>query len=162
MKRIFIALILVFCFTSSGIYASESSENFGAPVPPGGEKLISELSATVKLSYKELSFREIEDFYKNELKDKSDINWKGTGNISRIIHDWGNREWHKIKLEDRGSGRGVEITIIKDNWTWIIGTLVIRFVGVLIVLIILMIALYILGKLMSISVSKNKEAESES
>ncbi len=54
----------------------------------------------------------------------------------------------------------MEVTVVQDSWTWIIGTLVIRFIGVLIVLSILMIALYISGTIFKIALKKKNEAES--
>lgn len=52
---------------------------------------------------------------------------------------------------------------MKDNWTWIIGTLVLRYIGVFIVLIVLLFGMTISGAIISRSIkkidAKKQEAE---
>jgi Na+-transporting methylmalonyl-CoA/oxaloacetate decarboxylase gamma subunit len=43
---------------------------------------------------------------------------------------------------------------VKDNWTWIIGTLVLRFIGVFVVLLFLRVGMYISGTIISRTVKK--------
>jgi Na+-transporting methylmalonyl-CoA/oxaloacetate decarboxylase gamma subunit len=43
---------------------------------------------------------------------------------------------------------------MKDNWTWIIGTLILRFVGVFVVLLFLLIGMYVSGWIISRSIGK--------
>jgi len=153
-------VVLVCCCISSPVQASES---FEAPVAPDGEVVPSRESGTVTIQYTGTSIEQLKQFYQTELENEPDINWKESKDEKAIvIHDWGNRQWHKIQLHDRGSGQGVEVTIYKDSWTWIVGTLVIRFVGVAVVLIILMVALMISGKLMSAGLADKKKAEANS
>jgi len=157
MKKIIIKLILMFLILSAGAYAES---NFGAPVPGGGEVVASDDSSVVNILYKNLTLKEIEDFYKEKLDDKKNIKWTDADeNSNTVIYDWGNRNWHKIELADKGSQEGALVMIMEDNWTWIIGTLVIRFVGVFVVLLILMIALYVSGKIISKSMAKLQKAE---
>lgn len=150
MRNILILAASIF-LTASGLSAAES---FQAPVPAGGKLLTPADSGTVNLLYRDVALKEIISFYKEELKDKANINWKESGDKRGIvIHDWGNREWHKIEVVDDAKS-GVQITINRDSWTWIIGTLVIRFVGVFTVLVILMIALYVSGFIMTFEFAK--------
>jgi hypothetical protein len=151
MIRIVLILALSIFLAAPGLSAAES---FQAPVPDGGKLLTPEDSGTVNLLYREVTLKEIIGFYRDNLKDKENINWKETANLRGIvIHDWGNREWHKIEVaEDTESG--VQITINRDSWTWVLGTLVIRFVGVFTVLVILMITLYISGFIMTFEFRK--------
>ncbi len=44
--------------------------------------------------------------------------------------------------------------IMKDSWTWIIGTLVLRYIGVFIVLIVLLIGMTVSGAIISGFVEK--------
>ncbi len=127
-----------------------ASQAFNAPVPSGGKTVSSGSSATVNILYTEVSLKEITDFYKNTLTNETDIKWHTAKHRDKsIIYDWGNRDWHKIDIVDRGKDKGILVTIKKDSWTWIIGTLVIRFVGVFIVLIVLMVTLYVSGYIFS-------------
>jgi hypothetical protein len=43
---------------------------------------------------------------------------------------------------------------MKDNWTWIIGTLILRYIGVFVVLIVLLIGMSVSGAIISRSVGK--------
>jgi hypothetical protein len=151
MIRIVLILALSIFLAAPGLSAAES---FQAPVPDGGKLLTPEDSGTVNLLYREVTLKEIIGFYRDNLKDKENINWKETANLRGIvIHDWGNREWHKIEVTE-GTESGVQITINRDSWTWVLGTLVIRFVGVFTVLVILMITLYISGFIMTFEFRK--------
>lgn len=155
MKITILILTLSLLISSSVLYASE---HFNAPLPAGGKIFLSEKSNIVNLQYGNLSFKEITNFYKNEFQNKDDIDWNEFEKSERIlIYDWGNRKWHRINIVDKGHGKGILVTISKDSWTWIIGTLAIRFVGVFVVLIILMIALYISGSLISLSKAKTED-----
>ena len=58
------------------------------------------------------------------------------------IEDQGGSKWHAIKISKTG-GAKTTVTIVKDNWTWIMATLLIRFTGVFIVLLVLWIFLNI-------------------
>lgn len=152
MNKLSLFLVMTILIALPRLYASE---NFQAPIPAGGKLLPTDNSANVNYHYEELSLKEIKSFYKNEFKDEADINWNELKDRSRIIiYDWGNQKWHKINIIDKGHDKGLLITISKDSWTWIIGTLVIRFVGVFAVLVILMIALYISGSILSLGKEK--------
>jgi hypothetical protein len=155
MERIALILSLAIFLATTVLQASE---NFQAPVPSGGKLLSSEDPGTINLFYQDKSMKEIIKFYKDRFEGNESIDWKEPDASRRVvIHDWGSREWHRIEVMRRDANSGVQITIDRDSWTWIIGTLVIRFVGVFTVLVILMIALYISGRIMTISVTKKND-----
>ncbi len=61
--------------------------------------------------------------------------------------------WHSITIS-KGGKDGTDVVIVKDNWTWIIGTLVLRYIGVFMVLMILFIGMSVSGKIISKSVQR--------
>lgn len=129
---------------------SAASEIFDAPLPDGGELISAGKTGMVTVRYDNLSPAEIADFYNRHLTGMSDIKWNETeGSREVVIYDWGNRPWHRINVYSSGTGKETLLTIRKDSWTWIIGTLIIRFVGVFVVLFILMIALLVSGSIFS-------------
>ena len=122
--------------------------HLNVPIVPGGKEIVSPTPNTYSLEYTSTSLDEIIKFYKKELENQSEINWKEPlSGEKTVIHDWGNRKWHKITILKKEYS--VHIEIKKDSWTWILGTLVIRFIGVFIVLIVLMIVLQISGAVFS-------------
>jgi hypothetical protein len=71
------------------------------------------------------------------------------------IEDDSNRDWHSITI-DKEFKDGTKIVIMKDNWTWIIGTLILRYVGVFAVLLILLLGMTLSGKIISSRVEKSE------
>ena len=57
-------------------------------------------------------------------------------------------KWHSITIS-KDAKDGTHIAIVKDNWTWIIGTLVLRYIGVFVVLMVLFVGMTVSGKLIS-------------
>jgi hypothetical protein len=148
MNKTFLTFVLSIGITCTGLHALE---HFEAPLPAGGEKTGTEKSSTVNYAYEKMSLQDVAAFYKKEFSDNPDIKWYDDSKTENlVIFDWGNKKWHKITAVNNSSGTGVRITITRDSWTWILGTLIIRFTGVFIVLVILMIALYISGTLFSL------------
>lgn len=141
MKKRHILLIIAFVFICSTLNAQGNHY----PVPKDGTLITNNDSDDQVYLYKTITLADIEIFYKHEFKETNDVNWNKTAGINGfILDDWGNKNWHKITVIDKGK-EGIEITIQPDRWTWIIGTLIIRFIGVLIVLSALMIFIYISG-----------------
>jgi hypothetical protein len=131
----------IICVITKVIHAGQY---LNVPTVPGGKEVVSTVPNTYNLEYTDKSLEEIIAFYKKEFKGQPEINWKEpVPGKKTVINDWGNRKWHKITLLDKGSS--IHIEIKKDSWTWILGTLIIRFIGVFIVLIVLMIVLQITG-----------------
>lgn len=148
MKSAILFFAVAFCVIISG---SANAETFlGAPVVPGG-KTLNKTGARLELKT-DLSHDELVAFYKEALKDFKDIKfrqWKD----STYIEDDGNRPWHSITIS-KTNNRGESVLIIKDNWTWIIGTLVLRYIGVFVVLMILLLGMSLSGKIISSTVKR--------
>ena len=150
MKKMIIALMafsFVFC-------ASAFAEDFlGAPVPEGKESLRnkSRLEMTSHLSHDAII-----KFYKEALKDYEDIKYRNWAD-STYIEDDGRQKWHSITISKDQTP--TSILIVKDNWTWIIGTLVLRYIAVFVVLMILLVAMSVSGKIISSSVKKAEQAK---
>lgn len=150
MKRFLIlTLSLFFVFPA----LSRAEDFLGAPLIPGGKilkKTEHRLAMEVKMSHDQAVA-----FYKNALKGQKDIKireWKE----ETYIEDDGNRAWHSISIP-KGEGSNITIAIKKDSWTWIISTLVIRYIGVFVVLMVIFISISISGKIVS-GVIKKAEA----
>jgi hypothetical protein len=94
-----------------------------------------------------MSHDEVVAFYKEALKELPDIKFREWKNAT-YIEDDGKLPWHSITVS-KGDNEGTTVVIMKDNWTWIIGTLTLRFIGVFVVLIILLVGMLISGKIIS-------------
>ncbi len=106
-----------------------------------------------------ISHDKILQFYKKFLKGKKDIKIREWKNAT-YIEDDGNRKWHSITIYRKSIQTGTLVIIKKDSWTWIIGTLILRFVGVFVVLMTLLIALSLSGKIIS-AIVKRMESKQE-
>ena len=151
MKRYFLLFQLLFLI----LPAYSSAEDFlGAPVVLQGTILD---KTDARLEFKApLSHDQVVSFYQEALKGLPDIKfreWKA----STYIEDDGSRSWHSITIS-KGDGQETTVVIMKDNWTWIIGTLVLRYIGVFAVLIVLFIGMSLSGAIISRFVGKTKEA----
>ena len=127
-----------------------ADEFLGAPVIAGG-KVITKTDCRLELKTG-LSHDEVFAFYKEAFKELKDIkfrDWKD----STYIEDDSNRNWHSITIS-KNDKDGAGVIIIKDNWTWIIGTLILRYIGVFMVIIILFVGMLISGKIVSGSIKK--------
>ena len=147
MKR-FLVPLFIFLLT---IPAPVCAEDFlGAPLVPGGETI---QKTDTRLEMKShLSHDEIVAFYRQALKEYKDIKFRDWKDAT-YIEDDGKLAWHSITIS-KETKDGANIVIVKDNWTWIIGTLVLRFIGVFVVLLFLMGGMYISGAIISRSVKK--------
>jgi hypothetical protein len=130
-----------------------------APVIPQG-KTIQKTDSRLELKTN-LSHGEVVAFYKESLKEYQDIKfreWKD----STYIEDDGKLPWHSVTIS-KGGEEGTTVVIVKDNWTWIIGTLILRYIGVFIVLLVLLFGMTISGAIISRSIkkidAKKQEAE---
>ncbi|MBW2610467.1 MAG: hypothetical protein JRC68_09015 [Deltaproteobacteria bacterium] len=146
MRRyIFILLGLLLLFPST----SKGESFLGAPVIPQAKTV--QQTDTRSESKTGLSHDDVVEFYREALKGYKDIKfreWKD----STYIEDDGGLDWHSITIS-----KGQEettITIVKDNWTWIIGTLILRYIGVFAVLLVLFLGMSISGIIISRSIEK--------
>lgn len=147
MKRYSILIIIMILIVPG---YSLAEDFLGAPVISQGEIL---KKTDVRLELKsDLSHDEVVAFYQDALKDFSDIKFRDWPDAT-YIEDDGNAQWHSITISKENKD-GTSIVIMKDNWTWIIGTLVLRYIGVFVVLIVLLIGMSISGAIISRSVGK--------
>jgi len=105
----------------------------GAPIMPEGREVAKE-SGRLSTEYG-MPYKQVLTWYKDALKDYPDARYRDWDE-EMYIEDQGGSKWHAIKISKTG-GAKTTVTIVKDNWTWIMATLFIRFAGVFIVLLIL-------------------------
>ena len=122
----------------------------GAPVIPEG-KTIEKTKARLTTKT-DRSHDEVLEFYREALKDFKDIKFREWKDAT-YIEDDSNRAWHSITISKEGQGE-TTVVIMKDSWTWIIGTLVLRYIGVFVVLLFLLLGMTLSGAIISRSVKK--------
>jgi hypothetical protein len=147
MKKILLPIFIFFLTIPAPLWAEDF---LGAPLIPEGETI---QKTDTRLEMKShLSHDEIIEFYRQALKKHKDIKFRDWKDAT-YIEDDGKLAWHSITISKQAKD-GANIVIVKDNWTWIIGTLVLRFIGVFVVLLFLMVGMYISGTIISRSVRK--------
>ena len=151
MKRFFLLLVVVMLFDPS---VAKGEDFLGAPLPPGG-KIVNQSDSRLEKRYP-LTYEEAIEFYRTALKDEADIKfWERAREVK--IEEYNVRPWHSITIEKADDG-GTRITIMKDSWTWILGTLSIRWLAVVGVLVALYIPLSIVGSI-SARIALKRRAE---
>jgi hypothetical protein len=138
MKTLILAMVLFFSLCPGLLWADDF---LGAPLPPGG-KIISQTESRLEKTY-DMPYEEILAFYTKALKGEEDIKFRDRSG-GTFIEEYNTRPWHSITIKSGVQG-GSTLVVLKDNWTWIMGTLIIRFFGVFGILIALFIALSISG-----------------
>ena len=142
-----VAAVLAVAFAPASSYAfAKGDPPWGAPVMPGG-KIVKTESTAVYIEYNQ-PYDKVLAWYKDALKDYRDKamnieftkyrDWKD----QMYIEDQGAANWHSIGISKTG-GPNTTVKIVRDNFTWIFSTLLIRFAGVFLVLCILWILLNI-------------------
>lgn len=148
LKTLFLLLLCLYPF-------SAGAEDFlGAPVIGEGQEII-KTDARLELKTT-LSHDQVVVLYREALKAFKDIKFREWKDAT-YIEDDGNLEWHSITIS-RDDEKGTTVTIVKDNWTWIIGTLILRYIGVFVVLMILFLGMSVSGRIIS-SIVRKMEAE---
>ncbi len=132
---------------------SFAKDFLGAPVMPGG-KVVSQTDERLEKTY-DVSYDAAVKFYQEALKGEKDIKVRDRG-TQTLIEDHSNRPWHSVTVTKVTEGR-TDIVLLKDNWTWILGTLILRFFGVFVVLVVLYIALSISGAIISRTVKAGEQ-----
>ena len=115
----------------------------GAPIMPGGTRVAEDPSHIV--TEYDLPYDQVFAWYKAALARYPDARYRDWKE-EMYIEDQGGSKWHAIKISK--TGPKISVTIKKDNWTWIFSTLLIRFVGVFVVLLVLWIFLNLSGVIM--------------
>jgi hypothetical protein len=127
------------------------AEDFlGAPIGFQG-KTIKKTDARLEMETG-LSHDAVVAYYKKALSNEPDIKFREWKDAT-YIEDDGARAWHSITI-DKGGQKGTTVVVMKDNWTWIIGTLVLRYIGVFVVLLILFLGMTVSGSIISRVVNK--------
>jgi len=128
------------------------AEDFlGAPLLSRGET-VSKTKSRLEMKAP-MTHDEILAFYREALKETPDIkfrNWKD----ATYIEDDGRLPWHSITISKEEQGGTTTVLIMKDSWTWIIGTLILRYIGVFVVLLFLLLGMTASGAIISRSVAK--------
>ena len=124
----------------------------GAPIMPDGTK-VSEKGGRHVTEYN-MPYNQVLVWYQEALKKYPDARYRDWKE-EMYIEDQGAAKWHAIKISKTG-GPKTEVTIVKDNWTWIMATLLIRFIGVFVVLLILWLGLNISGAIMQRFIKEEK------
>jgi len=148
MKRLVICLSILLCLATPAV----AEEFLGVTVIPDGA--VMEKTKTRLVFKTQLNHAQALKFYEDALKGLEDIKfreWKE----ETYIEDDGNRPWHSVIIS-KVPQEGTTVTISKDSWTWIIGTLILRFIGVFVVLLILFLAMAVSGGLIARMVKKNE------
>jgi hypothetical protein len=142
MKKSVVCIVLFVMLLPAGLKAEDF---LGAPVIPEGKTTLkNEMRLEMKVP---VSHDQVVEFYQKALAGYQDIKFRDWKNAT-YIEDDGNLKWHSITISKNNTD-GTTIVILKDNWTWIIGTLILRFFGVFVVLLVLLIGMYFSGTLIS-------------
>jgi hypothetical protein len=151
MKTFCLSVVIVLWMLCPSLSFAE--DFLGAPVMPGG-KVVSQSDARLEKSY-DVSYEGAVKFYQEALKGEKDIKFRDRGTQTHI-EEYANRPWHSVTITKVAEGR-TDIVFLKDNWTWILGTLTLRFFGVFAVLIVLYFVLAISGAIISRTVKAEEE-----
>jgi len=127
----------------------------GAPIIPDGTTVKQESGRQV-IEYN-MPYNQVLAWYQEALKKYPDARYRDWKE-EMYIEDQGGSKWHAIRIS-KTDGPKTVVTIQKDNWTWIIATLFIRFTGVFVVLLVLWIGLNISTAILLRTVAKTKEKE---
>jgi hypothetical protein len=127
----------------------------GAPIIPDGTTVKQESGRQV-IEYN-MPYNQVLAWYQEALKKYPDARYRDWKE-EMYIEDQGGSKWHAIRIS-KTDGPKTVVTIQKDNWTWIMATLFIRFTGVFVVLLVLWIGLNISTAILLRTVAKTKEKE---
>jgi hypothetical protein len=148
--RLFITLVALLILPR----IAGAEEFLTVPTTPDGT-IINKTDSKMEFSTG-LSHDEAVSFYEEklkELKQDGDIKYRNWSAVT-YIEDDGKKPWHSITISKEPKDNQTTIVISKDNWSWIVSTLLLRFIGVFIVLIIVYFGLQISGFIISKSVAK--------
>ncbi|MGD9817890.1 MAG: hypothetical protein AB7V04_04230 [Desulfomonilaceae bacterium] len=146
MRKVCVMTLLFIAITK---LAYPSDAFLGVPLIPGATIIHQDnqrLEFNVNTNYDEAV-----RYYSELFRNLEDLKIKDRGSQT-YIEDHSNREWHSVSISKLENDK-IKIVILKDNWTWILGTLVLRFVAVFAVLIVLYLAMTLTGAIVSRMVS---------
>jgi len=96
---------------------------------------------------------ELIEFYREFTKDNEHIKFRDWADAT-YIEDDGALMWHSITIDKHQKNGLTTVVVMKDNFSWIIGTLILRYIGVFAVLITLLIGMSISGAIISRSIAR--------
>lgn len=134
MKKLIAVFTLLFALASAQAWANEF---LGLPLfdqGVAGKADEMEFEATYPVAPEKVL-----EFYKKALEGQQDIRFREFGG-NLLVEDFGARPWNKVLIA-KGDPAQAKVTITKDSWTWIIGMLSLRFMGVFTVLLVLFLAM---------------------
>jgi hypothetical protein len=146
MRKTALFMVLLFLVVAIGPAVSWGEDFLGVPLMPEGKTLLKTKKRLEMLT--SASHDEVVGFYKKALSDMEDVKFRNWADAT-YIEDDSNRRWHSITISKEPREGMTHIVIVKDNWTWIIGTLVLRFIGVFVVLLCLFGGMAIYGAILS-------------
>ncbi|MBU2499566.1 MAG: hypothetical protein KKE57_11755 [Proteobacteria bacterium] len=149
MKKTGLILICFFVMLCPSLLTAE--DFLGVPLIADGKILLKTKSRLEMAS--PASHDEVKLFYEGIFKDHKDIRFRNWADETYIEDDT-NLKWHAIRISKKPDQGMTRIVIVKDNWTWIIGTLTLRFIGVFVVLLCLFGGMSVAGAIISRSVKK--------
>lgn len=149
MKKIMVVMIVLLMLSPMASWAAEFLK---APLPDGGT-VVSQTDSKYVATYA-MSYDEAVAYYKEQFK-KLDHKVKNRGE-STYIEEYTNLPFHSVLIDKTATGS--QITVTKDSWVWIAGTLTLRFFAVVIVLCGLYIPLTIIGVFVKRAQEKAKAA----
>jgi len=153
-KNICLFIVLLFVLPLS----SNAEDFLGAPLVPGGT-IIQKTEKQLELKT-ELSHAEALAFYEKALKDFKDIKFREWKEAT-YIEDDGKLTWHSITISKEDKA-GTTIVVMKDSWTWIMGTLILRYIGVFVVLLFLLLGMTLSGAIISKAVKRREAKKGDS
>ncbi len=147
MKTMFAVVALLTVYSTPLL-----AEDFlGLPVVPGSEVVDrAETHLDMKTA---MSHDEVVDFYNEVLKDFKDIKALDRDDNTQIT-DHSNLKWHSITVSKEKLEGKTTVVIKKDSWSWIFGTLILRYIGVFAVIMMLFICMSITGAVISRSINR--------
>ena len=130
----------------------------GAPMVEGG-KIVNKTKSRLEMTTP-MTHDQVLQFYRDTLKKQKDIKFRDWEDAT-YIEDDGALKWHSVTISKRPQNSETQIFIVKDNWTWIIGTLILRFIAVFVVLLVLFLGMNVSGKIISNMVKKAEARKAE-
>ena len=101
----------------------------------------------------EKSHAEVLSFYREKLKSFENIKYREWADAT-YIEDDGRMPWHSITISKEMKDNKTTVIIAKDSWTWIMGTLVLRYIAVFVVLLVLFVGMKVSGAIISSTVNR--------
>lgn len=121
-----------------------------APIIPGAT-IITKTDSRMEFKV-DKSHDEVLNYYQKAFETQPDVKYREWKQAT-YIEDDGKMPWHSVTISKEGK-QETSIIIVKDNWTWIVGTLVLRFIAVFIVLLVLYVCMTLSGKLIAWSLRR--------